>query len=77
MGMVDVDAFILGLTQATGTLTTVKIAAVAVVIAASSNNAAKGVYAFTLADRKTGIQALALLMGLAAAGLIPIFWLGS
>ena len=77
IGMVDVDPFILGLTQATGTLTTVKIAAVAVVIAASSNNAAKGVYAFTLADRKTGIQALALLLGLAAAGLIPIFWLGS
>jgi uncharacterized membrane protein (DUF4010 family) len=77
MGMVDVDPFIMGLTQATGTLTTVKIAAVAVAIAAASNNTAKGVYAFTLADRKTGVQALALLVGLAALGLVPIFWLTS
>jgi uncharacterized membrane protein (DUF4010 family) len=77
MGLVDVDPFIMGLTQATGTLTTVKIAAVAVAIAASSNNTAKGVYAYTLADRRTGMQALALLLGLAALGLVPILWLSS
>ena len=77
MGLVDVDPFIMGLTQATGTLTTVKVAAVAVAIAAASNNTAKGAYAFALADRKTGIQVLALLLALAALGLVPIFWLGS
>jgi uncharacterized membrane protein (DUF4010 family) len=76
MGLVDVDPFIMGLTQATGTLTTVKVAAVAVAIAAASNNTAKGFYAYSLADRRTGIQALALLVGLAALGLVPIFWLG-
>jgi len=77
MGLVDVDPFIMGLTQATGTLTTVKIAAVAVAIAAASNNTAKGFYAYSLSDRKTGIQALGLLIALALLGLTPIFWLGS
>lgn len=77
MGLVDVDPFIMGLTQATGTLTTVKVAAAAILIAASSNNAAKGIYAFTLADRKTGIQGVLLLVALALLGLVPIFWLGS
>jgi uncharacterized membrane protein (DUF4010 family) len=77
MGVVDVDPFIMGMTQATGILTSVKIAAAATLIAAASNNAAKGMYAFGLADRKTGIQALVLLLALAALGLVPIFWLGS
>jgi uncharacterized membrane protein (DUF4010 family) len=76
MGLVDVDPFIMGLTQATGVLASVKVAAVGTLIAASSNNAAKGFYAFTLADRKTGFQALAFLLGLAALGLVPLFWLG-
>jgi len=74
---VDVDPFIMGLTQATGVLASVKVAAVGTLIAASSNNAAKGMYAFTLADRKTGVQALAFLLGLAALGLVPLFWLAS
>jgi uncharacterized membrane protein (DUF4010 family) len=75
MGVSDVDPFIMGLTQAAGTLTPLKEAAVAVAIAASSNNVAKGIYAFSLADRKTGIQSLAMLVALAALGLIPLFWL--
>ncbi len=76
MGVVDVDPFILGLTQATGVVASVKIAAVATLIAASANNAAKGAYAFVLADRKTGVESLAMLLGLAVLGLVPIFWLG-
>ena len=36
----------------------------------------KGIYAYTLADRKTGVQALVMLVTLAALGLIPLFWLG-
>lgn len=76
MGIADVDPFILGLTQAVGTLTPVKVAAGAILIAASSNNAAKGIYAYSLADKKTGLQALLFLVGLAAAGLIPLIWLG-
>jgi uncharacterized membrane protein (DUF4010 family) len=76
MGVSDVDPFIMGLTQAAGALTPLKEAAAAVAIAASSNNVVKGIYAYSLADRKTGLQALAMLVALAAIGLIPLFWLG-
>jgi uncharacterized membrane protein (DUF4010 family) len=75
MGVTDVDPFIMGLTQAAGTLTPLKVAAGAILIAASSNNIVKGIYAFSLADRKTGVQSLTLLAGLAVAGLVPLFWL--
>jgi uncharacterized membrane protein (DUF4010 family) len=76
MGIADVDPFIMGLTQTVGTLTPVKEAAGAILIAAASNNVAKGIYAYSLADKKTGLQALLFLVGLAAAGLVPLFWLG-
>jgi len=75
MGVSDVDPFIMGLTQAAGTMTPVKVAAGAILIAASSNNVVKGIYAYSLADRKTGVQSLAFLLALAATGLIPLFWL--
>jgi uncharacterized membrane protein (DUF4010 family) len=75
MGVSDVDPFIMGLTQAAGTLTPYKVAAGAVAIAASSNNIVKGIYAYSLADRKTGVQALVGLLSLAALGLVPLFWL--
>ena len=77
MGVTDVDPFIMGMTQAAGTLTPLKVAAAAVLIAAASNNLVKGIYAYSLADRKTGVQSLLLLITLAALGLIPLFWLGS
>jgi uncharacterized membrane protein (DUF4010 family) len=76
MGVTDVDPFIMGLTQAAGTLTPLKVAAGAMLIAAASNNLVKGIYAYSLADRKTGVQSLAFLTGLAAAGLVPLIWLG-
>jgi uncharacterized membrane protein (DUF4010 family) len=76
MGVSDVDPFIMGLTQAAGTLTPVNVAAGAILIAAASNNIVKGIYAYSLADKKTGLQSLLFLIGLAAAGLIPLFWLG-
>jgi uncharacterized membrane protein (DUF4010 family) len=75
MGVSDVDPFIMGLTQAAGTLTPLNVAAAAVAIAASSNNVIKGIYAFSLADRKTGIQSLIMLVAMAALGLVPLFWL--
>jgi len=75
MGVTDVDPFIMGMTQAAGTLTPLKVAAAAVLIAAASNNLIKGIYAYSLADRKTGIQAICLLAGLAAAGLAPLLWI--
>lgn len=75
MGVTDVDPFIMGMTQAAGSLTPLKVAAGAVLIAAASNNLVKGIYAFILADRKTGAQSLSLLIALAALGLVPLFWL--
>lgn len=69
MGVTDVDLFILGMTQAAGTITLLKVASAAVLIAAAS------IYAYSLAGRKTGIQSLGLLPGLAAVGLIPLFWI--
>jgi uncharacterized membrane protein (DUF4010 family) len=76
MGVSDVDPFIMGLTQAAGTITPLKVAAGAILIAAASNNIVKGIYAYSLADRKTGLQSLIFLIMLAAAGLVPLFWLG-
>jgi uncharacterized membrane protein (DUF4010 family) len=74
MGVTDVDPFILGMTQAAGSLTPLNVAAAAVLIAAASNNLVKGIYAYSLADRQTGIQSLSLLTALAALGLVPLFW---
>jgi uncharacterized membrane protein (DUF4010 family) len=72
MGVVDVDPFIMGMTQSGASL---PLAAGGVLIAASSNNLAKGVYAFVLSDRKTGIQSVTLLTGLSILGLAPLLWL--
>jgi uncharacterized membrane protein (DUF4010 family) len=71
-GFTDIDPFVLGLTQARGTATPLGLAAGAIVVAASANNVAKGAYAFGFADRTTGRQALALLLALAALGLVPL-----
>jgi uncharacterized membrane protein (DUF4010 family) len=75
MGVTDVDPFILGMTQTAGTLTPLQVAAVAVVIAAASNNLIKGIYAYAIASRKTGIQSFSLLVGLAVLGVVPLLWL--
>jgi uncharacterized membrane protein (DUF4010 family) len=75
MGVTDVDPFIMGMTQAAGTVTPLKVAAVAVLIAAASNNLMKGIYAYSLADRRTGRQSLYFLVALAVLGLVPLIWL--
>ena len=75
MGVTDVDPFIMGMTQAAGSASPLAVAAGAILIAASSNNLVKGIYAYSMSDRKTGILSLSLLAGLAAAGLIPLVWL--
>jgi hypothetical protein len=41
-------------------------------VAAAANNVAKGVYAFTIADRPTGLRALVLLIVFAVCGLLPL-----
>ncbi|MGD0667911.1 MAG: DUF4010 domain-containing protein [Bryobacteraceae bacterium] len=74
MGVTDVDPFIMGMTQA-GSNTSLGVAAAAILIAASSNNLVKGIYSFSLSDRRTGVLSLSLLAALAAAGLTPLLWL--
>ena len=73
-GIAPVDPFIMGLTQTAGKVTSLEIAAAAVVIAAAANNLAKAIIAYVLADRQTAKQSLALLLGLTALGLAPLFW---
>src|SRR6202008_1531521 len=48
-----------------------------ILIAAASNNVAKGAYALYFAKGKTGRQSLMLLAGLAALGLVPLLFWGS
>jgi uncharacterized membrane protein (DUF4010 family) len=75
MGVTDVDPFIMGMTQSAGGVTSLKVAAAAILIAAASNNLVKGIYAFWFSDRKTGVESLCLLAGLTVAGLAPLLWL--
>ena len=75
IGLIDVDAFILGMTQSAGTLTPGSLAANSILIAIASNNVAKGFYAYAFADRRTGLQSLGLLTGLAGLSLIPLLLL--
>ncbi len=75
MGVTDVDPFIMGLTQSSPALTPLPVAAACILIAAASNNLIKGIYAYALASRRTGMLSLGLLSGLAALGLVPLFLL--
>ena len=75
MGVTDVDPFIMGLTQSAPTLTPLAMASSGILIAASSNNVVKGVYAFFLSPGQTGMQSLGLLLCLAVLGLIPLYFL--
>jgi uncharacterized membrane protein (DUF4010 family) len=75
MGLADVDPFIMGMTQSAGTITPLQTASAAILIAAASNNVVKGIYAYTMSDRATGIRSLTLLVCLAVLGLVPLLWL--
>jgi uncharacterized membrane protein (DUF4010 family) len=74
MGVTDVDPFVMSLTESAGAATPLAMAVAGILIATASNNAAKAFYAFAFADRKTGKQSLALLLGFAALGLAPLIW---
>lgn len=75
MGVVDVDPFVLGLTQSAGAQTALALAAGAILVTAASNNVVKGIYALSFGDRRTGLQSALLLFALAVAGLAPLLWL--
>ena len=74
-GLAPVDPFIMGLTQTAGKTTPLGLAGAGVVVAAASNNFAKAMIARVLGDPGTGKQSLLLLLGLTAAGLLPLFWI--
>ncbi len=75
MGVTDVDPFIMGMTQASGSTTPLAVGAAAIVLAAASNNLVKGIYAFVFSDRRTGVQSFVFLAALALLGLLPLVWL--
>jgi len=74
MGAIDVDPFIMGMTQASPAFTPLQVASSGVLIAAASNNVAKAIYAFALSSRQAGVQSACLLLGLAVLSLIPLIW---
>lgn len=69
MGAADVDPFILGITQQVGTTLALETAALAVVLAAATNNLMKGVYSVVFGSKQTGRVALAVLAGLGAVSI--------
>jgi uncharacterized membrane protein (DUF4010 family) len=73
-GLAPVDPFIMGLTQTAGKMTSMGLAVAGIIVAAASNNLAKAVIAFVLADPKTGRQSLILMLFLTAMGLLPLIW---
>jgi uncharacterized membrane protein (DUF4010 family) len=76
IGFADVDPFIMGMTQNAASAAQAHTAAGAILLAAASNNVAKGIYAYAFSKRgAAGLQSLMLLILLALAGLSPIFWL--
>lgn len=74
MGIGDVDPFIMGMTQSAAAVTPVATASAAILIAVSSNNVVKGIYAFALSPRRTGVQSLAFMVSLGALSLVPLLW---
>jgi uncharacterized membrane protein (DUF4010 family) len=75
MGVTDVDPFILSLATSGEPTTPILLAAGAITIASASNNLVKGIYAYAIAERRTAVQGLILLIGLALLGLFPLFLL--
>jgi uncharacterized membrane protein (DUF4010 family) len=75
VGGMDVDPFVMGLTQTAGTAMPYQAAATALIIAASANNFFKGIYALVFGDRKTGIQTAVGLILLTLAGLATLLWI--
>jgi uncharacterized membrane protein (DUF4010 family) len=75
IGFADVDPFILSMTQSGGATVQLSVSAGAILVAVSSNNLAKGIYAFCFGNRRAGVQSLLMLTALALVGLIPLIWL--
>jgi uncharacterized membrane protein (DUF4010 family) len=74
VGVANIDPFVLSVIQPHAVTLPLHVAATAVIIAAASNNVIKAVYARSFADRVTGRRAAVSLVGLAAVGLVGLFW---
>ncbi len=72
MGFVDVDAFIVSVMQSMTNPKALNLAVAAVVVVASSNNVAKGIYAMVFGDRRTGLLSLLFLVLLSIPGLLVL-----
>jgi uncharacterized membrane protein (DUF4010 family) len=75
IGFADVDPFIMSMTQSTGSGAQLTVSAGAIILAAASNNLAKGCYAAFFGSRSAGRKSLFLLVSLALAGLLPLIWI--
>jgi uncharacterized membrane protein (DUF4010 family) len=65
----------MSMTQTAGATAQLNVSAGAIVLAAASNNIAKGIYACAFGSRSAGRQSLFLLVLLALAGLLPLLWI--
>ncbi len=77
MGASDVDPFIMGLTQTVGGSLSVAHAALAVVIAAASNNVMKGIYAYSFGEKSAGRLSLILLASTGAISVLAFILLSA
>ncbi len=75
MGVTDVDPFILGLAQPRVEPLPLHLAAIAITLAAASNNLVKAAYARFFGGAATGTRSMVLLLALAGLGLLPLLWL--
>ncbi len=75
LGFSDVDPFIMSMTQTAGKSFTLQVGARAIIIAASSNNILKGIYALIFGEKKTGVVSFGLLCLYALVGLVFLFFI--
>ncbi|HLY57854.1 MAG TPA: DUF4010 domain-containing protein [Stellaceae bacterium] len=75
VGIADIDPFVLGLADGGAADLPVRAAAVAMLIAASSNDLLKAGYTGAFAGPRSSVRPIAALVVLAGAGLAAAFWL--
>lgn len=75
VGVTDIDPFVLSVAQSGTALLPIIAAAKAILIAASSNNLLKAIYATSFAGFRASFRATASLLLLSAAGIAIAYWL--
>lgn len=76
IGFADVDPFVMSMIQSAGFTTTLHVGGGAILLAAASNNLAKGIYAFLFGKRgAAGRESLLLLLMLSLGSLLPLLWI--